>query len=116
MTDQKKLTPQEVKNERQNAQMSLQTMANTWTADKLWTYTEVEHAQGSGTTNLYPTNTGVVGHGSKVKEGMVWQWGEREAYYGVSTQTLLGEMSCWDDISPQRKKDELKPLDACHEG
>ena len=30
-----------------------------------------EHAQGSGTTHLYPANTGVVGHGSDVREGMV---------------------------------------------
>ena len=30
---------------------------------------EVEHAQGLSTTNLYPTNTGVVGHGSEVREG-----------------------------------------------
>jgi len=36
----------------------------------------VEHAQCSGTTNLYLANTGVVGHGSKVREGMVWRWRE----------------------------------------
>ena len=46
-------------------------MANAWAADKLWTYTEVEHVQGSSTTNLYPANTGVMGYGSKVKEGVV---------------------------------------------
>ena len=28
---------------------------------------EVEHAQGLGTTHLYPTNTEVVGHGSEGK-------------------------------------------------
>ena len=33
---------------------------------------EVEQAQGLGTTHLYPANTGVVGHGLKVREGMVW--------------------------------------------
>ena len=43
---------------------------------------EVEHTQGSGTTNLYPANIGVVGHGSKVREGMVWQWGERKPIMG----------------------------------
>ena len=47
-------------------------MANTWVADKLWTHIEVENAQDSDTTNLYPANTGVVGHGLEVSEGMVW--------------------------------------------
>ena len=47
-------------------------MANAWATEKLWTHTEVEHAQGSGITNLYLANTKVVGHGSKVREGMVW--------------------------------------------
>ena len=42
-----------------------------------------EYAQGLGTTNLYPTNTGVVGHGSEVRKGMVWRWGEGKAYFGV---------------------------------
>ena len=36
----------------------------------------VEHAQDSGTTNLYPANTGAVGHGSEVRDGMVWWWRE----------------------------------------
>ena len=77
-------------------------MANASATDKLWTYTEVEHAQAPSTTNLYPANTGVVGHESEVREGMVWWWGEGEAYSGVLTQALLGEMSCWDDIPPKR--------------
>ena len=38
------------------------------------------------------------------------------AYSVVHTQTLLGEMSHWDDIPPKRGKDELEPLGACHEG
>ena len=46
-------------------------------------YTEVEHVQGPGITNLYLANIGVVGHGSYVREGMVWQWGEGKAYFGV---------------------------------
>ena len=46
-------------------------MVNAWTVDKLWTHMEVEHTQGSSSTHLYPANTGVMGHGSKVKEGMV---------------------------------------------
>jgi len=45
---------------------------------------EVEHAQGSGTTYLYPTNTGEMGHGSKVREGVVWQWEEGGADSMVS--------------------------------
>ena len=41
------------------------------------------HTQGLGITYLYPANTGEVGHGSKVREGVVWQWGEGGAYFGV---------------------------------
>ena len=76
----------------------------------------MEHVQGPGTTNLYPANTGVVGHGSEVREGMVWQWGEGKAYSRVPAQILLGKMSCWDDMPPKRGNDELEPLGACHEG
>ena len=52
-------------------QTSPQTMANAWITDKPWTHMEVEHAQDLGITHLYLTNTGAVGHGSKVREGMV---------------------------------------------
>ena len=47
---------------------------------------------------------------------MVWSGGKEngEAYSGVPAQALLGEMSCWDDISPKRGKDELESLGACH--
>ena len=76
----------------------------------------MEHAQGSGTTNLYPANTGVVGHRSEVREGMVWWWGEGKAYSRVLAQILLGEMSYWDDMPPKRGKDELEPSGACHKG
>ena len=41
------------------------------------------YTQGSGTTYLYPTNTGEGGHGSEVREGVVWRWGEGGAYFGV---------------------------------
>ena len=75
----------------------------------------MEHIQSSGTTNLYPTNTRVVAHGSKVREDMVWQWGEGGAYSRALTQTLLGEMSYEDDISPKRGKVELESLSAYHE-
>ena len=47
-------------------------MANARTADKPWIHMEVEHAQGSSTTHLYPANTKVVGYGSEIREGMVW--------------------------------------------
>ena len=77
---------------------------------------EVEHLQGLGTTNLYPANTGVVGHGPKVREGMVWRWGERKAYSRVPAHILLRVISCWDDIPPKRRQDELEPLGTCHEG
>ena len=50
--------------------------------------------QGLGTTNMYSANTGVVGHGLEVREGMVWRWGEGKAYFGVPTHILLGMMSC----------------------
>ena len=77
---------------------------------------KLEHAQGPNTTNLYPANTRVVGHGSKVRKGIIWRWREGKTYYGVPAQVLWGEMSCWDDIPPKRSKDELEPLGACHEG
>ena len=75
----------------------------------------MEHIQSSGTTNLYPTNTRVVAHGSKVREDMVWQWGEGGAYSRALAQTLLGEMSYEDDIPSKRGKDELESLGAYHE-
>ena len=77
---------------------------------------KVEYAQGLGTTNLYPANTRVVGHGSKIREGMAWWWGEKKTHFQVLTQILLREMSCWDDIPPKRRNEELEPLGACHEG
>ena len=77
---------------------------------------EVEHTQGPGTTNLYLVNIGVVGHGLEVREGTVWRWGEEKAYSGFLVHILLGVMSCWDDIPPKRRKDELEPLGACHKG
>ena len=47
---------------------------------------------------------------------MIWQWGERKTYSRIPTQTLLQEMSCWDDIPSKKSKVELEPLGACHEG
>ena len=60
----------------QRDQTNPQVMANTLTADKPWTHMGVEHAQGLGTTHLYQANIGAVGHGSEVREGMVWWWRE----------------------------------------
>ena len=51
---------------------------------------EVEHAQGSSTTNLYPANTGVVGNESEVSEGMVWQWGEGGSLFWGSCSNSFG--------------------------
>ena len=50
-------------------------------ADKPWTHMGVEHAQGSGTTHLYPATTGAIGHGSEVREGIVWWWEEWESLF-----------------------------------
>ena len=52
-------------------QKSPQVMENAWTVDKPWTHMEVEHAQGSGITHLYPANTGMMGHELEVREDMV---------------------------------------------
>ena len=39
-----------------------------------------------------------------------------KTYFEVPTWVLVGEVSCWDDISPKISKAELEPLGACHEG
>ena len=81
-----------------------------------WRTQEMEHTQGLDTTYLYTANTRVVGHGSKVREGMIWRWGVEKAHSGVFAYILLGVMSYWDDIPPKRRKDGLEPLGACHKG
>ena len=55
---------------------------------------------------------------SWVKGNRAWfGGGERgKTYFEVPAQTLLGEVSCWDDIPPKRSKTEFEPLGACHEG
>ena len=68
----------------------------------------------SSITYLYPANTEEVGYRSKVKEGVVWRWGEEGAYFGVPAQTLLEEMFCWDEIPPKIGKHELESLGACY--
>ena len=39
---------------------------------------------------------------------------KRRAYFEVPAQTLLGEMSCWDDIPRKKGKHELESLGACY--
>ena len=53
----------------------------------------VEHAQGLGTTQLYLATTSTMGHGSEVREGMVWQWGEGESLLWDSYLKLFWKMS-----------------------
>ena len=60
-----------------------------------------------------------IGGGPQVKvfrECGLAVWRKRGFYIRVSTQTSLGEISYWDDISPKRSKYRLGPLDACHRG
>ena len=44
----------------------------------------------------------------------MWSGGREKggAYFGVSTQALLGEMFYWDDISPKIGKYKLESLGA----
>ena len=83
---------------------------------KMDSYGSGARIHGSDTTYLYPANIGKVGHGSKVREGVVWWWGEGGAYFRVPTKTLLGKMSCWDVISPKKGKHKLKSLGAYYRG
>ena len=57
-------------------QACLQTTADEWAAGRFWTHMEGRHAQGPGTTSLYPANTEHGEVGVKDSEGMVWWWGE----------------------------------------
>ena len=50
----------------------------------------VEHTQYLGTTNLYPANTEAVGHASKVREGVVWRWGEGGTLFWGSRSSSFG--------------------------
>ena len=72
-------------------QASLQTTANEWTAGRFWTHMEGRHAQGPGTTSLYPTNTGhgEVGDQRFKGHGLVVGRGEK-SIFEVSTQALSG--------------------------
>ena len=58
------------------------------------------------------------GGGPRVKgmRGCGLAIGRRGAYFGVPAQFLLGEMFCWDNISPKRSKHKLESLDACYRG
>ena len=69
-------------------QTSLQTTADTWTAGRFWTYTEVEHAQGPDITSMYLANTGSGGLWVRGKRGHGLVVGRREnllwGYYSGS--------------------------------
>ena len=70
-------------------QASFQITADEWAAGKFWTYMEGRHAQGPGTTSLYPANTGhgEVG-GQKFRgHGLVVERGEK-SIFEVSAQAL----------------------------
>ena len=72
-------------------QASLQTTANEWAAGRFWTHMEGRHAQGPGTTSLYPANTGhgVVKGQRFRRHGLVV--GRREkSIFKVSAQAILG--------------------------
>ena len=55
---------------------------------------------------------------SWVRGKRVWfGGGERgKTYSEVPTQSLLREVSYWDDIPPKKSKAGLEPLGACHKG
>ena len=94
-------------NEQQNTQQNQtnsQAMANAWMPDQQWTHMEVEHAQGSGITHLYPANIEVVVHGSKVREGMIWQWGERGSVFWGSRSSSFGGNVLLGWHTTQKKK------------
>ena len=84
-------------------QTSPQAMANVWMANKLWTHIEVEHAQGSCTTYLYPANTGVVGHRSEVRNGIVWRWGEEGSLFWGFCLHSFGENVLLEWHTTQKK-------------
>ena len=109
----KQLMPQEVKDRRQTVQMSLQTSANAWVANRFWTYIKVRHTQDSYITSLYPVNTG---HREIIGQRAWYGGGEKRKRILRFLLRLLGEMSYQDDIPSKRSKDELEPLGACHEG
>ena len=72
-------------------QASLQTTTDEWAEGRFWTHMEGRHAQGPGTTSLYPTNTGhgevrgqrFKGHGLVVGRG-------EKSIFKVPTQALSG--------------------------
>ena len=75
------------------------------------------HAQGPGTTSLYPANTehGEV-EGVKGSEGMVWWLGEGKNLFLWFRLRLFrgGVLLGW--LTTQKRQAELEPLGAYHEG
>ena len=70
-------------------QASLQTTVDEWAAGRFWTHMEGRHAQGPGTTSLYPANTehGEVGGQRFRGHGLVVGRGEK-SIFNVPTQAL----------------------------
>ena len=62
----------------------------------------VEHAQGSDTTHLYLANTRAVGHGSEVREGMVWRRGK--SIMGFSLKLFWGKCPAGITYHPKEGK------------
>ena len=64
----------------------------------------MEHTQGSGTTNLYPADTRVVGHGLEVRESMVWRWGEGDLILGFLLKLFWGKCLARMTYHPKEAK------------
>ena len=73
-------------------QASLQTTVDEWAAGRFWTHMEGRHAQGLGTTSLYPANTehGEVGGQRFRGHGLVVEKGEN-SIFEVLAQVLSGK-------------------------
>ena len=65
---------------------------------------EVKHAQGSGTTNLYPANKKVVGHGSRQEK--VWSGGREngEPILRFSLKPFSGKCHAGMTYHPKEEK------------
>ena len=70
---------------------SLQTTADKWVVGKFWTHMEWRHAQGPGTTSLYPANTEHGEVGGSEDQRAWFSGGERgKSIFMVPAQALLG--------------------------
>ena len=86
-------------------QASLQTTTDEWAEGKFWTHMEGRHAQGPGTTSLYPANTGhgevrgqrFRGHGLVVGKG-------EKFIFEVPAQALSGRCLAGMTYYPQEAR------------